>query len=185
MIDCGGTRTPAARLMRAPLCQLSYTALHVPGGIRTPGIPLRRRTLCPTELLGRSDLDRPRRFHPPSFVSLPRALSPGGSQGPISEAGDVGIEPTPRGLEALVLPLHQSPSRDRWDSNPPRLGSQPRVLPLHHGPTDVTGFEPAISCVTGRRFRPLSYTSYELHTTIPQERFELPTFGFEGHCSIR
>ena len=44
-------------------------------------------------------------------------------------AGIVGIEPTPRGLEALVLPLHYIPA-SRRGFGPRFLASKANVLPV-------------------------------------------------------
>lgn len=56
----------------------------------------------------------------------------------------VGIEPTPRGLESLVLPLHQTHTWERRrDSNPQFKAYETFVLPLHHRAEPHAGFEPA------------------------------------------
>lgn len=70
------------RLMRPALFRLSYTA-EDPDGIRTHDLQFRKLSLYPLSY---------------------KAEFP-----PKEKAGNVGIEPTTKGLEALVIPLHQFP----------------------------------------------------------------------------
>ena len=81
-------------------------------------------------------------------------------------AGAVGIEPTLTVLETVVLPLNYAPIR--WwlgtESNRRHEDFQssalPTELPSHFVKmAELTGFEPAVSCVTGRHVRPLHHSS--------------------------
>ena len=77
--------------------------------------------------------------------------------------GIVGIEPTPTVLETVVLPLNYIPilmdgagrnrTADTWSFNPLlyQLSYRATILSIMAVPT---GFEPAISCVTGRHVNP-------------------------------
>ena len=79
--------------------------------------------------------------------------------------GIVGIEPTPTVLETVVLPLNYIPilmdgagrnrTADTWSFNPLlyRLSYRAKNYILF-SITVLAGFEPAISCVTGRRDNP-------------------------------
>ena len=154
---------------RASALPLSYERMEPPAGVEPAPRPYKGRVLAVDTTEARVETVGSRTRHRPRCKrgALPVELHPREKKSVMRTGG---VEPPQREATAVTArrssPLLSVRMKLGWPTGfePVPRGSQPRVLPLHHGhhETGTTGLEPAPSRLTSERSARLSYAPDEV-----------------------